>query len=617
MNRPIIPIAIGYIMGIIWGIYLKNSIAPIYFILILIYAILKKKNTQKQEFKLISIKRYNRYVKIFIKPITMTLIIISSIISNTIVLYQMFQYENLYKTPENIKIIATVVSSVDKKEYYNQYKIKVKNRYVYLKTKEKLEYGDKIELIGEYEEPSGQRNYRGFNYKQYLRTLKIYGTIKASSIEILEKNCENKIFTFANKIQEKIKQNIDITYKEEVSKLILGIMLGDTKNLETDIKEDFSKSSISHILAVSGMHVSYIIYISTILLKKLLGKKQTRIIVSVILIIYMFITDFSVSVMRASISGILMLISFAFYRKSDTWNNMAISMLIILIKNPFNIQNISLILSYGGAIGIIVFQKYMKQLVKLDKTPMIKEVLTITISAQIILTPIIIITFKKVGIAFLITNILISPIISIIVMGGFIQIIFSFISIMAGTLIAKILYFPLKLLLLISKLGSKIPLGNINVISPNILTLIIYYFLIFIIPYIIIIYKSKNLSPTQRRIRNIYFLVKHILLKNKLIIKVLFVIIIVTLFFSLIYFLFFQNLKIYFIDVGQGDSTLIITPHNKKILIDGGGSENFDVGKNTLLPYLLSRKITKIDYMFISHTDEDHIRTDCFILCKK
>ena len=69
-----------------------------------------------------------------------------------------------------------------------------------------------------------------------------------------------------------------------------------------------------------------------------------------------------------------------------------------------------------------------------------------------------------------------------------------------------------------------------------------------------------------------------------------------------------KNLKIYFIDVGQGDATFIVTPHNKTILIDGGGSKDFDVGKNTLFPYLLDRKITQVDYMLISHFDTDHCR---------
>ena len=70
----------------------------------------------------------------------------------------------------------------------------------------------------------------------------------------------------------------------------------------------------------------------------------------------------------------------------------------------------------------------------------------------------------------------------------------------------------------------------------------------------------------------------------------------------------FNNFKLYFVDVGQGDSTLIVTSKNKKILADGGGSENHDVGKNTTLPYLLDRRITTLDYVIISHFDSDHVQ---------
>ena len=86
--------------------------------------------------------------------------------------------------------------------------------------------------------------------------------------------------------------------------------------------------------------------------------------------------------------------------------------------------------------------------------------------------------------------------------------------------------------------------------------------------------------------------------------------------FSILYNLIPKDLKIFFIDVGQGDSTFIVTPTNKTILIDGGGQENFDVGKKILLPYILSRGYTSIDYILISHFDTDHIRTEFYLLWK-
>ena len=69
-------------------------------------------------------------------------------------------------------------------------------------------------------------------------------------------------------------------------------------------------------------------------------------------------------------------------------------------------------------------------------------------------------------------------------------------------------------------------------------------------------------------------------------------------------------MSMYFVDVGQGDCTLIVTPRNKSILIDGGGNEfsEYNIGKSTLMPYLLSRKIAVIDYIFISHFDTEHFQ---------
>ena len=67
----------------------------------------------------------------------------------------------------------------------------------------------------------------------------------------------------------------------------------------------------------------------------------------------------------------------------------------------------------------------------------------------------------------------------------------------------------------------------------------------------------------------------------------------------------------------NGDSTLIITENNKKILIDGGGQENYNVGENILLPYLLDRNINKIDYIIISHLDSDHFKGLIYVIENK
>ena len=221
MNRPIFIIVIGYIIGIIWGLYLQTSIVPFYFLLLIIYIIIKLPY-HKKKFRIFSIKRYFRYIKLIFKLNIILTIIISSFISNIIIKYKNSKYDNLYKGIENLEVIGVVVGNKIEKEYYNRYKIKVingkfKNTYLYINSKEELEYGDKINVNGEFIEPSKARNYKGFDYKEYLKTLKIYGTIKVKNIRVLEKGKANVLMQISNKtflkIKTKMRENMDKNQK--------------------------------------------------------------------------------------------------------------------------------------------------------------------------------------------------------------------------------------------------------------------------------------------------------------------------------------------------------------------------------------------------------------------
>ena len=627
MNRPIFIIVIGYIIGIIWGLYLRISIVPFNFLLLTIYIIIKLPY-HKKKFRIFSIKRYFRYIKLIFKLNIIFTIIISSLISNIIIKYKENKYDDLYKGIENLVVTGIVVSNKIEKEYYNRYKIKVidgkfKNTYLYINSKEKLEYGDKIDINGEFIEPSKARNYKGFDYKEYLKTLKIYGTVKAENIKVLEKNKANTIMQISNRVFIKIKETIKSTYSEKIAKIVMGVMLGYTDEIDAETKQDFSNSNISHVLAVSGMHISYIIILVTNSTNKLFGKKQSKIIASIVLLIYMFITGFGISVVRAGIMGILSCMAFIVYRKSDTLNNISISVLIILINNPYSLTSLSFLLTYGGTLGIIYFEPIVEKILKSikirnrkwkyiflriqRKCKNIIEVISVSISAQIIITPIMALNFNSIGIGFILTNLMLSYIIGIIVMGGFIQILISMISINAGIAIAKIIEIPVYGILLI----SKISFGNFKIVTPDLYQVIVYYIVVYLFRFLYQIFHSKNCNPTQKRVKNTIYLVRYKLRPyfSKIIIVFLLIILLICGFKKIP-----RDLKIYFIDVGQGDSTLIVTPNNKTILIDGGGSKTYDVGKNTLEPYLLDRKIKKIDYAIISHYDQDHCDGILYVL---
>lgn len=339
-QRPILVVTIGYIIGILWGLYFKPSIVLCYILSYTIYYLINTFYKRKRKFKLVSFSRYKKYLKLIINNQVIIIIIISSIISNTIVIFQNQKYENFYKDGETIEIQAIVTSSKKEKQYYNLYQVKLENSknlslYIQVNKNQKLEYGDKIKLQGQFKKPEKQRNYKGYDDEKYLKTLKIAGRVKVTNLQVLAKKQLNPILQKANEINFKLKEKIEELYEKENASILKGLLLGETDDIQEDIKESFQISNISHVLAISGMHISYIIIGINLLCGKLLGKRKTQIITIIILTLYSFITGFSPSIVRAVVMGVLVIGAKMLNRKSDVWNILAIS----LFRN-FNLQSI-------------------------------------------------------------------------------------------------------------------------------------------------------------------------------------------------------------------------------------------------------------------------------------
>lgn len=619
------------------GLYFNTSIVLLYIPIIAIYFIYKSIRKKKEKFNFLSPKRYLKYVKLIIKKEVFFLIILSSIISNSIVIYQNNKYNSLYKNVDEIDGEAVVISSKKEKKYTNSYKIRINflnknNKYkdtcLYLKVNKwnstDLQYGDKIKFVGEFVEPEVARNYGGFNYKEYLKSIKIYGTIKANSVNVIGKDKVNVISKIANYNYLIIEKKLDNLFKKDISGLIKGIVLGDKSNINEDIEENFRISGISHILAVSGLHVSYIIFAFNLLFKKSFGKRNVKFIIILFLIFYMFLTGFSPSIVRASIMNIIILGAGIFHRKNDLATSVSLSLLIILIYNPFLIENIGLQFSYMATIGIVLLQKNIKKLLKSIKiknkkwkyklsTKILKiiskvqEIASVTISAQISILPIMIYHFNIFGTYFLLSNLLISVLVGPVLILSLITIILSFIINPIAKFISYFSSLLIHIFIYISNI-SNIPFSKFYLPTPNVWTIILYYIMVFLFNIIYVLYNSKKLNATIVRFRNLIALIKYKVISNK---KRCFKFIIIFFLIFILFKLIPKNLQINFVDVGQGDCTFIVTPSGKTILVDGGGSKSndFDVGKNTLIPYILDKGYIKIDYIIISHFDQDHVRT--------
>lgn len=614
MKRPILVITLGFLIGIIVGLYI--NIAPFLFLILIFITLI---------LKAVHINTTNNFIRIFnvfIKNNMILLMVCAAFFSSIYIIYQNNKYEKTYNNFNKTEIIATVISNKKEGEYQDSYKIKLENykniKLILRLPKSKntsLNYADKIYINGEYIEPEEARNYGGFDYKEYLKTEKIYGIFKANKIQILKNNNLSKIELFTNNLKQKIIVNINKILPESTKDLFLGILIGYDENLSEELQENFRKSSLTHLLAVSGSHIAYIITGFSFFLKLLKIPKKTRnILISIFLVLFMYIVDFSASVVRASIMGILLLFSLILHRKNDMPTTISISALLILLENPYKILNVGLLLSYFATIGIICCSRMNTKKEKGNKIlNYLKELVLITVFANVFVMPISIYNFNTISLTFVISNLIAGILIGPITVGGFVLAIVSIFSIKFANIISIPYNILLELLIYSTKLTSFGPLCEIWVSTPSIIFVIVYYIILFIV----LLYFNLKKQNSKRFIikRFMYFInnFKKYIKQNYKIILILSVLIII-----IFYFLtkIPKDLKIYFIDVGQGDSTLIVTPTNKKILIDSGGSEtgSFDVGKSTLLPYLLDRKIKVLDYICISHFDSDHCKGFKYLL---
>lgn len=515
------------------------------------------------------------------------------VISSQIIIYKERNFKKAYSDIEIIEATAMIESQPKENEYGIKFKIKIldsKNKLLQ-KTKlialanenGKLEYGDIIKITGEYQNIVSYKNKGVFNYKASLKKENIYGKIKLKKIEKIGK-LKNP-YTIFVKLNEKIKNKIDTYFSQEYGGILKALIVGDKSDLDNEIKSNFQNNGLSHILAISGMHISLIILISQKIIQKISNhNRRNKIVLISILIFYGLIIGFIPSAIRAIIMATLSISSTLVYRKNNSLIDISIAALIILIYNPYYLIDSGFLLSFGATIGIIyIFPKINKFKFKNKVLKYMYETFIVSLAVNISIFPIVIYFFKRVSISFFITGIIMTPLVFAIEVLG---IIFIFIP----NSLASILISIIKFIIMIFLRVAEIDLGGFYFKVPYLINIIIYY--------LILIYVMKFVSIKS---------IKNILKKI--------IIILTTISMILTYREINRDyLKISFIDVGQGDATLIQTQGNKNILIDGGGNENYNIGKNVLIPYLLSNKVDKLHYIIISHFDFDHVRSEYLLL---
>lgn len=508
-----------------------------------------------------------------------------------------------------VKFSVEVVSyNIDGQEVATNYKEDVLI-YLYLNTEseQKLvsnwESGLGIKLAGELTKPSEARNPGQFDYQKYLMNKGIYWIVKVDGISGVDLSDGSRYNNSLNSLSRFLEKEIEGLYPDPQEGFMKALIIGNKNSLSNEIEEDFSILGLSHLLAISGLHLSILTMMFYWALTKIgITREKTVHFITGVLIVYMLLTGSSASIVRATIMTLIMLYSFNFKRPIDGLQSIGIALILMTIYQPMWIFDVGFQLSFTVTFFILWGYKYVYHLLPI-KEGFIKNSLTLLMITQLASFPLSFYYFNHYSLLSIIFNLLVVPLFSFILPVGIISLLFGSLNLYVGNLLAYIQSEFLELLFAIIHKGTKFTYFNFYGSFDSFLLVILIFIIIFWL-----LYRSdfkNSLLPLMIK-KRIYIFEK---------------IILITIIFTLLISVITQSEQgaITFIDVGQGDSILVEAPSGYNILIDSGGKVDFpkeewqkrknpfDVGKDIILPYLQYKGSSKIDMAVLTHEDMDHL----------
>lgn len=436
----------------------------------------------------------------------------------------------------------------------------------YINTEEEKEYllktigiGKAVYLSGSLNSPINNTIPNNFNYKNYLYNKKIFYLFDIASYEIIDDN------NFIDKIKDYLYKR---AYSLDNNEYLLVLVLGDKSLISSDIYNNYQTNGTSHLLAISGSHVAVLLAVFNVFLKRL-KEIPKLLILSGILLFFGFITNFQAAVMRAIYFFILNSLNKIGKFNFSNLQILFLTAFILILFDPFIIYDLGFIYSFAVCGGIIYYSDKItgNYIVKMFKLSTISFLFSLPISAYI---------NYEVNILSILVNMLFVPWISIIV-------------------------FPLAIITFIMPIFN--PILSFTLSITDFLNNLFVNFCFFI-----------NIPKTSIIFIALLFLFLILLKSNK---KYLIAIISILIIIKIIPKLD-NNHYVYFLDVGQGDNIVLITPHQREvIMLDTGGrityevdewkrsNKTYNVSDNTI-KFLKSIGVTNIDYLILSHGDNDH-----------
>ncbi|WP_300278381.1 ComEC/Rec2 family competence protein [Peptacetobacter sp.] len=301
---------------------------------------------------------------------------------------------------ENINITGVVMYKKEK-DRYNQYRVgkSIVNDY---SKNSNIKTGDIIKVVGK-NKPLSNMKFEDFYYGRYLKST---GIENYCNMYKYKKIGINKKYELIGNIRRYIRETNRYLYKDK-SDFLNSMLIGEKELIKDEDKRMFSRTGISHIIAISGLHVSILCAFIGFLGRRI-NITFNMIILNLVLYLYIYIAGGSPSIIRAVLSSVFSNIAFFIDRRKDGVTTLMIIASAMIIYNPFILYNISFQLSFLATFSIVYFYPIINKKIKLS-------IVSITIAANIMTMPIIIYNFKGISLLSLISNIMVVPFISLVI----------------------------------------------------------------------------------------------------------------------------------------------------------------------------------------------------------
>ncbi len=433
--------------------------------------------------------------------------------------------------------------------------------------------GNEIRVYGSIKLYEHATNPGQFDSYEYNLKYGVYAYISAKELWITNERT-NEYASLVSKLRLKMKETFQALYTAENAGVLTSMLIGDRSLMDEDTGFLYKNAGISHILAISGLHISLICMGFYTLMEKTAVPKHLRIILSAVFIaFFVMYAGMGISALRAGIMTFILLTSKLIRKHYDMLSSLSFAASIILIIYPHELKDASFILSVLAVTGVYVGEKL--------KAGMLSGCIITLVTLPAVLW-----FFFETSIYGPITNIVVLPICSALLIFGLMSGVLGMVSLPLGGMLAGVTHLILKFIGGVGKVISSLPYSYICTGRPSVWKVFIYYSAI--LGTFLVLYRKKDEEKNKIH--------PGALLKS---IPVIFLAIVILCSPG-------KKSEMAFLDVGQGDSFVFLSGY-ESIVVDNGSSDRSSVGKYVLSPYLKYNGMTVIDYFIVTHTDDDHI----------